>query len=170
MVANREDGYFQVNVVERGVTPQVVKLNVCQNCLDAIVWKGFRNDIDRSERVKRVAAFNLKEFFAKYPRDLIAVKPNHSSDTAPINDYTDDWGDVSERVKRARLYCCSSCKLELGQRRSRFLNVHHRNGLKHDNSEGNLELLCLRCHAKKPMHEHMLGTPEYLEFVSRHAN
>jgi hypothetical protein len=47
VVANREDGFFQIYIVEGIAKPKVVRLNVCQICLDTIGWKGFRMDLSR---------------------------------------------------------------------------------------------------------------------------
>jgi hypothetical protein len=36
-----------------------------------------------------------------------------------------------------------------------LLHVHHINGVKSDNSEMNLRVLCQYCHGEQPNHEHM---------------
>lgn len=169
VVANRDDGFFNVNMMEATVTPKVLQLNVCQNCLNKISWGEFRNNMDQSERANQVSTFNLKDFFEKYARDLISVTPSHNSDTAPINDYTEDWGDISERVKSARGYKCEkvSCGIQLTQRDSKYLHVHHEDGAKYNNNDRNLKVLCIRCHADEPMHGHMKQLPDYINFISR---
>lgn len=168
VVANRDDGMFQVNIMEQVAKPKIVELNVCQMCLASISWNGFQMDLARSIRVERVKSFLLKEFFTKYPQDLIFEKPNHTSETAPLNDYSLDWGDISERIKQTRGYCCSKCSITLGIRDAKYMQVHHVNGMKNDNSDGNLAVLCIRCHAEEPMHGHMKALPAYLDFVSRY--
>jgi hypothetical protein len=168
VVANREDGFFLVNIMENVAKPKVLPLNVCQMCLATIAWNGFRIDHPRTERVKSVNGFALKDFFIQYPRDLIADKPIHTSETAPLNDYTRDWGDISERTKQTRGYRCSKCKVQFGIRDSKYMHVHHVNGMKNDNSDLNLSVLCIRCHANEPMHGHMKSLPNYLEFIKRY--
>lgn len=168
VVANREDGLFQVNFIDEKEMAKIIHLGVCQNCLGEISWNGFKNYFDRETRSAAVNAFKLKEFFKTYPRDLHIIKPDHTSDTAPINDYTDDWGDVSERFKRSRQYICDECGIELSQRKSKYIHVHHKNGSKNDNTDSNLKLVCIRCHANEPMHGHMKRLPDYLDFIAQY--
>jgi hypothetical protein len=171
VVANRDDGVFSVNLIQETIRAEMVKLSICQNCLAKTRWHGFRNDMDKAERAEFVRGFKLKEFFEKYPRDLLTVKPNHNSDNSPVNDYTGDWGDISERVKNVRGYRCEGahCGIRLTARESKYLHVHHENGLKYDNSERNLTVLCVRCHANQPMHGHMKNMPDYLNFIARYG-
>lgn len=168
VVANRDDGMFQVNIMEHGAKPKIVQLNVCQMCLASISWRGFQLDLDRTLRIDRVKNFLLKDFFKQYPQDLILEKPIHTSETAPLNDYSVDWGDISERIKQTRGYRCSKCLIALGIQESKHMHVHHINGMKNDNSDANLSVLCIRCHADEPMHGHMKSLPAYVDFVSRY--
>lgn len=168
VVANGDSGKFQVNVIENDVRTQHVTLNVCQNCLDEIHWNAFDMKMPRAGRLSLVSEFALPDFFKKYPRDLMSVKPTHSSDTAPLNVYSQDWSEVSERTKRQRGYRCGTCNTVLIQADSKFLHVHHRNGQKHDNGDTNLKVLCIGCHAEEPMHGHMKRLPDYRVYIERY--
>ena len=169
VVAISDSGLFHVNVLDSGIKSEPVRLDVCQNCLAHIRWKGFDMQMARSSRLSIVDQFRLSEFFDKYPKDLLAVTPKHSSDTAPINTYTDDWPEVSARTRSRRGNKCEKCSIVLAGAESKYLHVHHRNGQKHDNINGNLEVLCIGCHAEEPMHAHMKGLPDYREFSHRYG-
>ncbi|MCI1899747.1 MAG: HNH endonuclease [Enterobacter sp.] len=169
VVANRDSGEFQVNVMDSNIKTQTVRLNVCQNCLDTIRWKGFdMQKMARPMRLNIVSHFSLLDFFREYPRDLVNVKPIHTSDTAPVNTYTDDWAKLSRTIKLARGQQCKTCRIVLQDSESKYLHLHHRNGLKYDNSEANLDVLCIACHAEQPMHGHIKVLPDYKEFLARH--
>lgn len=169
VVANRDDGKFVVNITGDKLRSQIAKLDICQNCLAKIAWKGFRMDLGKAERLQFVQMFSLQAFFATYPRDLIAVKPDHTSDTAPLNDYPANWNGISAAFKASNGYRCMQCQLVLGGSDSRYLHVHHRNGQKNQCQPSNLEVLCIRCHAEQPQHEHMKESADYRNFVATFA-
>ena len=168
VVANSNSGLFQVNVIDGAVRSKLVALNVCQNCLGSISWKGFDMQQPRPHRRGLVPSFTLPEFFEKYPRDLTANKPSHTSDTAPLNNYTSDWTEISARTKRNRGFCCGKCGTTLVQTDAKFLHVYHRNVQENDNRDENLVVLCVGCHAEEPMHGHMKRLPDYKVFVERY--
>jgi 5-methylcytosine-specific restriction endonuclease McrA len=164
VVANRDDGLFSLNIASQAGRAKMVGLAVCQNCLGTLGWEGFSRQTTAAEKTNRVKNFRLKDFFTKYPRDLLAVVPDHSSDSAPLNAYPSNWLAVSVLQKQRSNFQCVECQRILLGVDSRFLHVHHLNGQKNDCSESNLAVLCIRCHARSPMHSHMRALPEYEEF------
>ncbi|WP_312978627.1 HNH endonuclease signature motif containing protein [Atlantibacter sp.] len=169
VVANGDSGEFSVNFINNGIETQKVRLNVCQNCLDILRWKGFdMQKMPRPARLSLVTHFSLQEFFTEYPRDLIAVKPSHTSDSAPANMYPKEWNQISHKIKMLRGSKCKDCGVVLTDNDAKFLHVHHRNGLKYDNNDSNLVVLCIACHAEQPKHGHIKISPEYKAFMTRY--
>ncbi|MFM0518564.1 HNH endonuclease [Caballeronia jiangsuensis] len=167
VVSNAETGMFHVNIINGdgcSTRREMVPLKVCQNCLDRIGWNGFKINMRHDDRRESVNGFKLSDFFKQYPRDLLSKDSAQPAATAPLNTYPFDWQRISEEIRRKRKYKCERCNRELDQSASRFLHVHHRNGLKHDNREENLEVLCVRCHAEEPMHGQVRRLPEYQDF------
>lgn len=66
--------------------------------------------------------------------------------------YTRDWEEVSYKFRLARDFECQGCYARLADHQH-LLHVHHISGDKGDNSESNLQALCLLCHAEE--HHHM---------------
>lgn len=114
-----------------------------RHSLGPVAWRGCTRDDGYVRKKALVDAFDLKEFLAVYPRDRVAFRPEHTSDTAPLNDYTADWPDVSNDARRKSKFTCTGCDIRLAGSDSRFLHVHHKNGLKYDNREINLDVLCI---------------------------
>lgn len=170
VVATRSDGKFQVNVSDKLTSSSkssLEPLDVCQNCLAGISWHGFRPESDYAERSKRVREFEIAEFFRVYPRDLIASIPQHTADTAPLNEYPADWGIISQQAKASAHYSCCRCGFLARAAEYEFLHVHHVNGLKNDNRSENLLVICVGCHAEEPGHGHMKALPNYSEFITK---
>lgn len=168
VVATRDDGKFIVNLMSSSERGRVTGLDVCQQCLSGLNWNKFTSLIDREDRLDAVRQFSLKDFFAKYPKDLVSFKPGHTSDTAPLNDYPANWEEIKERVRAQRGLQCEQCRKILGQAGRRYLHLHHRNGQKHDNTDSNLELLCIACHAEEPSHAHIKNMPDYISFMRQY--
>lgn len=169
VVANRDDGEFQVNVLGQGTEPRFARLQVCQNCLAKISWQGFSYRQASETRETVAKGFSLKTFFDVYPRDLHVLRPRYTSDSAPVNDYPFNWKEISDQVRQNAAYTCSTCTVHLDHADSKYLHVHHRNGQKNDCRSDNLEVLCIRCHADEPMHGHMKAMPLYGEFIEKYG-
>jgi hypothetical protein len=165
VVSEGDEGIFFVRMGGGPLTKR--PLPVCQNCLDKLNWNGFsRDSMPRSARHEIVRLFSVKEFFKKYPISLHPVLPTSTAETAPKNDYPENWSFIASELKRQLGYYCQQCRLVLGEAHKRFLHVHHVNGVKSDCRVENLKCLCLSCHAEQPMHEGMKQSSEYKDFKS----
>ncbi len=167
VVANREDGAFIVKFVGDRARTQDLRLNVCQNCLEQLGWAGFQYTMPQPTKRNIVQNFKLSDFFEKYPKDLLSVIPKHTYETAPINDYSPDWGMISERIKSQRGYVCEKCDIHLLGAEKKHLHVHHEDGDKTNVSPENLIVLCIKCHADEPRHSHMKALPAYKGYMTR---
>jgi hypothetical protein len=173
VASTRIDGVFELEVfiAARGASQKKMeRLPVCQNCLDRLGWKGFRNDgsLTRNERRSHVEGFALDEFFAHYRKSMVREKPRWTASTMPTASYSDDFDEVSSRARAAAQWRCQhpECGRVLAASwQRRYLHVHHRNGVKGDNSADNLFVICIEHHAKQPNHEHLKSGRDYVEFM-----
>jgi hypothetical protein len=168
VVSTREDGYFMVRFDRK--THKPCALSVCQLCLEMIGWKAFSiRRMDKQLKENIVSSFKISMFFEKYPKSLFSVKPEYNSDSAPYNDYTNDWSTVSENEKRAKNYTCQAdqCGSIFHGDDRKYLHVHHINGLKYDNNSINLKVLCISCHSNEPNHGFMKSSYAYKEYIYR---
>jgi hypothetical protein len=167
VVSIKTDGWFNLNVIKSGrARTELYNLSVCQNCLDMLIFDSFEMKWEKNKRLNFVREFKIESFFEKYPKSLHAKTPLYNSDNAPLNVYADDFKGISRSIRSAANWCCQQCGINLSAPENRkWLHVHHKNGLKHDNSRSNLEALCIGCHAKEPGHAHMKSNLNYLEFT-----
>lgn len=124
-------------------------LDVCKNCLKYLNYKGFQTGRNKGEIFKK---FNLTDFFDTYS-SFFKFMPSGIADK--INKgYTDDWDEISKKIKAKFNHICQQCGLNLINNK-RLLHTHHINGVKHDNHLDNLKPLCMDCHRKQPNHQHL---------------
>jgi hypothetical protein len=167
VVYNGEDANFTVNFIGPPTRSSIVKLNVCRNCLALLSWDNYSPNAPVQIKNLIVKDFKISNFFEKFPKDLISIIPTYTADTAPLNDYSEDWGIVTERIKQERGYQCEKCGLKLSGNNRKFLHGHHKDGQKSNNKTSNIEILCLGCHAEEPMHGHMKVGLQYKEFTAK---
>jgi hypothetical protein len=168
LISARVDGTFRLNVFRgNAMKTETQSLNVCQNCLGALEFNGFKNNFTRPERALHVSAFTPAGFFEQYPR-LLDGAGHGDSNVAPINAYTADFPKISTQVRTAAGWRCQevTCKYDCSSPSLRqYLHVHHLNGNRADNSPRNLKAVCVECHAKQPKHSHVKNTPQYRDFL-----
>jgi len=167
VVSARADGLFKINSIrETNKITEDRRLCVCQKCLDGLSLNGFSfQTMKKRQRKQIVAEFVPGDFFKLYTSSLHTIKPKYDSDTAPVNEYPADFGELSERLRRESGWKCQNCHRILSDPRLRqFLHVHHVNGVRSNNTRQNLKILCIACHAEEPNHSHVRKSPNYAEF------
>jgi hypothetical protein len=173
VVAARMDGIFKLNIIEGSRRKQELrKLNVCQNCMSMLNFDDFVMSMARPTRQALVDNFSIDRFFEIYPRNLHTIEPEHNSETAPLNDYNQDFSEKSNERRAAANWTCQSpgCTVYLGeQSHRRYLHVHHLDGMKSNDNLDNLKVLCIACHANEPNHGHMKTLRDYRQFTQRNT-
>lgn len=170
VASNNMTGRFEMNIIKHGrVRATTKELCVCQNCLDFLRFNNFALSQSAPVRERAVAAFSLLSFFEKYPKSFHANIPKYDAVNAPINNYPSHFSEFSDAIREKAGWRCQdeTCRVNLSAPENRkYLHAHHKNSEKYDNSDENLEALCVYCHAKSPMHQHLKNTPDYRAFLS----
>ncbi|WP_151777823.1 HNH endonuclease [Acinetobacter brisouii] len=169
---HRVDGLFDVDYVGSSIGikkgKQVKELKVCQNCLLCINYKGFgsHNVSSPADKAKAVEEFNIEEFFRTYIVSLFIERaiPFYQ---AQSNKYPINWPSISKQTRIKANWQCSLCQIDLSHPNyHQFLDVHHIDRQKFNNTENNLQVLCIGCHSLQPGHERMRGSPRYNSFLA----
>jgi hypothetical protein len=168
VVAANVTGEFTLNQIRRtgSVKATTERLHVCQNCLLHLRYDGFDKSMPFTMKRLIRDQFSLPIFFQRYPHDVIFESDAEDELTAPLNDYTGDFGMHATAAKLRARYCCEGCGVSLVDRRKRrYLHAHHLNSIKYDNSPDNLRVLCILCHASQPGHDHMRELGDYAAYL-----
>lgn len=63
--------------------------------------------------------------------------------------YTKDWESKSAAYRAEKGFRCEKCGITIDDPFDRqYIHVHHKNGIKTDNSPANLVCLCIKCHSE----------------------
>lgn len=166
VISTRIDGYFLINLrdvdthklIKKGV---VQHLNVCKNCLLKLGYHGYKNHkLDKHIYNN----FNFLDFINENHTHF-SKKPKYDNYNAPQDEYTKDFEQISYSFRAINDWRCSKCGIRL-ENNKEFLDTHHINGIKSDNSLNNLECLCVSCHAEMYLHDHMKKSKRYKIFIN----
>jgi len=118
----------------------------CRNCIKEATIKYFKY-------------FTYKREWYDYILDLAQDRQYNNQDILK-DGYTVDWKQISWAVREKDKYTCQSCGRNLANHEYQFfLEVHHIDGDKKNNSRSNLKSLCVLCHSQvNDRHKHNYST------------
>jgi 5-methylcytosine-specific restriction endonuclease McrA len=139
----------------------VGRLYVCQNCLNMLNFKQCK--VERSARRLR-ETFALAEFFETYS-SCFKHLPARTRVEAGASTYAPNWKEISDNLRARSGWKCSDCRVDLTAYKH-LLHVHHVDGNKNNNQDGNLQVLCKACHRLQPLHDHLYVPLEEMKLIN----
>ena len=169
VVSTINDGMFVVNIYDidtndRIENENIVSMNVCKNCLIDLKYKGYYYHY-KSKQIYE--SFRIGELFNKYMSQF-NKKPQYTDKNAPQNEYVENFDQISYSFRDINEWECSNCHVNLRNDKD-LLDTHHINGVKSDNTWGNLQSLCIRCHSEQPFHERLRGDERFERFMIKYG-
>jgi hypothetical protein len=180
VLSRSESNLFRVEALERD--PEAVKqlgerrildgirLFPCQNCLGALGYKGFDFKQPKPFRLDQVNEFLIKVFLEENDGNLTVMKhlPKTLAHNAKGGGYTQDFPEVSRRVREEHDWTCTECSIDMREKKA-GLHTHHINGVKHDNRATNLKVLCALCHREVDQHHKTMHVKKDIErYINAH--
>lgn len=154
------DGHFEI-FDDQDNKAKNVALMPCQNCLKHINYQGFA-DAQSTEKYRILNQFSIIDLLSTYStlfKNMPSIRPKAAG-------YTSDWKQISLALRQKKKFTCECCGVNLNDKHQ-LLHTHHINGDKQNNYEYNLKALCIDCHRKEHLHDHMLITPEQMETINQ---
>ncbi len=115
-----------------------------------------------------VSNFPIKDFFKHIPKSNISGTFEYDHDQVPIF-YSREWDKIARKLKDDREWRCEQCYIDLSTDK-KFLHAHHMDGNPSNNSIANIKALCIYCHSKQVLHEHVQRLPDYDEFIRKYKH
>lgn len=159
VVTNRRDNQYSIAAMDdAGQQVEVdAPLRPCKNCLKALNYSMY-NELSTLQKEEVFRSFDVEAYLESYST-FFSERPSQWADEVRPYDYVSEWSRTSFRIREAHHWVCQDCGVNLSDSAHRkYLHVHHKNGIKGDNSLSNLEVVCALCHQSKPMHGHMQVT------------
>jgi hypothetical protein len=157
---SRPRGLRYVVSAETGLLQK--RLRVCQDCLAELQYEGTNKGQSKLGRQPTVHGFTVERFYHLWPRELPEAQ---AAQAILLDDFGGDFGRHAAEAMAIAHYRCTKCGIDLSAAHlRRFLHVHHRDIVKHDNPLSELVVLCIGCHANQSGHGLMRALLDFSEF------
>ncbi len=152
--SSRKDGTFYIMKEDKKWKET---LEICSYCLTKYNIRFNSKETKQTFPLKKYIQSSMKHSrFVDIPLDYCTIP----------NTYTKDWPKISGKVKERENYICSLCRRDFSSPECKeFLDTHHINADRRDNTKENLQVLCIECHAEQHNHNRIKETERYKKYL-----
>lgn len=105
------------------------------------------------------------EFYETLKKEGIFIEEKVEVD---IFGYTRNWNVLSKEIRKKRNYTCEQCNIQVDKKDRKYIHIHHKDGDKLNNSESNLQCLCISCHSEH--HPHKISKKDLEKFSEKYKS
>jgi len=171
-VQAKEREPYLINKYGKNHEMEDVALFACKNCLNETKYNCYDKNNSVSMKNKSVEKFNIQEFLSEHEGTFNTWKFYRAQQTdknVSLSIYSSSFPELSRSLRESALWKCSKCSINMINKKQ-GLHVHHRNGVKNDDSRSNLQVLCALCHKNiDSSHQEMKVSTDIEKFILRNG-
>lgn len=129
---------------------EIKGMELCKRCKDMLMEKKAKlvNDSTDILMDKKAKLVNDSTDFVRILKKASDVEESAECDV-DIFGYVKNWEEISFDYREKQNFTCERCHTHIEDSFDHhYMQTHHKNGVKTDNQEGNLECLCVKCHSE----------------------